>query len=205
MSVVPESSTDLPLFPLSSVVMPEGLLPLRLFEPRYIDMVKNCFKTDTGFGVCLIRSGLEAGEVADPYPRGTLVSIVDFDQGADGLLHITGKGVAEFNLHDYRVQSDGLLVGEVSMIETVSGSPLKSEHASLASKLDMILQYVESHLQYSDKKLGDDQWVSNRLIELLPLDAEAKYAIIDMPDTQSRLDALNALHFVVEAESETGD
>ena len=80
---------QLPLFPLSSIVMPDGLMPLRLFERRYIDMVKNCFKTDTGFGVCLIKEGNEAGEPSTPYPIGTLATIIDFDQGSDGLLHIT--------------------------------------------------------------------------------------------------------------------
>ena len=80
---------QLPLFPLSSIVMPDGLMPLRLFERRYIDMVKNCFKTDTGFGVCLIKEGNEAGEPSTPYPIGTLATIIDFDQGSDGLLPVS--------------------------------------------------------------------------------------------------------------------
>jgi len=84
---------QLPLFPLSSVVMPGGLMPLRLFERRYIDMVKDCFRNGTGFGICLLKSGREAGAISEPYPLGTRVSIIDFDQGSDGLLHITaGNG-----------------------------------------------------------------------------------------------------------------
>jgi len=79
---------QLPLFPLSSIVMPGGIMKLRLFERRYIDMVTNCFRTQTGFGICLIKDGNEAGAPSLPYPLGTRVSIVDFDQGDDGLLHI---------------------------------------------------------------------------------------------------------------------
>jgi len=178
--------------------MPDGLLPLRLFEPRYIDMVKECFKQESGFGVCLIRSGSEAGAAADPYPRGTLVSIVDFDQGADGLLHITGQGVSEFELHDHRVQPDGLLIGKVTMLATEDAAPLASDYVSLAEKLEVILQYVEPHLHYPEKRFTDGLWVCNRLIELLPLEAETKFDIINKPDVSSRLEALNAIEFVVE-------
>ena len=83
----------LPLFPLSSVVLPDGIMKLRLFERRYIDMVKEpASATGTGFGVCLIKSGNEAGVPSEPYPLGTEVELVDFDQGEDGLLHIVTRG-----------------------------------------------------------------------------------------------------------------
>ena len=190
--------TELPLFPLSSVVMPEGLLPLRLFEPRYIDMVKNCFKTDSGFGVCLTREGSEVGQAALPYPMGTLVHIVDFDQGADGLLHITGKGGVEFDLLEWRTESDGLLVGQVEDQQSSVSGPVLPVHASLATKLETILRYVESHISYDDEKLDEDVWVCNRLIELLPLDAPSKYAILALRETEARLDALSELQFTVE-------
>jgi len=85
---------QIPLFPLSTVVLPGGQLPLRLFEPRYIDMVKNCFKTGTGFGVCLIKDGADAGQPAQPYPQGTLVAIVDFDQGCG--IQKTGSKACHF-------------------------------------------------------------------------------------------------------------
>jgi len=107
---------QLPLFPLSGVVMPGGLMPLRIFEQRYIDMVKNCFKTDTGFGVCLIKEGSETGKPSVPYPVGTLARIVDFDQGPDGLLHITAKGESEFRVLTYAANEANLLVAEVKFI-----------------------------------------------------------------------------------------
>ena len=80
------------LFPLNTVLFPEGELQLRLFEPRYLDMVSNCLQTDTGFGICLIRNGQEAGVPAEFFPMGTYAKIIDWDQMPDGLLGITVRG-----------------------------------------------------------------------------------------------------------------
>jgi len=168
-------------------------LPLRLFEPRYIDMVKNCFKTGTGFGVCLIKDGTEAGQVAQPYPHGTLVSIVDFDQGSDGLLHITTEGQQEFSLLSYAANEDNLLIGEVQMHELSTPTPMNQEYKRLAQKLSILLQYVEPNIRYIDKQMDNADWVCNRLIELLPLSAESKFELLQLPDNTSRLNALAGL------------
>lgn len=184
---------EIPLFPLSSIVLPGGLLPLRLFEQRYIDMVKNCFRTDSGFGVCLIKDGTEAGKPAQPYPQGTLVSLVDFDQGPDGLLHITAKGEQEFNLLTYSAKSDGLLVGEVQMLESAEPPAMSEEYKELARKLAIILQYVEPNVIYKDKQLDQSDWVCNRLLELLPLSASSKFELLQLPNGKARLDALASL------------
>jgi len=145
----------LPLFPLSTVVLPDGLLPLRLFERRYIDMVKDCFKNDTGFGVCLIQEGKESGPVAKPYPMGTRVAIVDFDQGSDGLLHITAKGIEEFNVLTYSTN-----------------------------------RFEETHLDDAD-------WVIHRLLEILPLEHDAKFELLRMSSNRERLVALGSLQIEV--------
>ncbi len=192
--------SPLPLFPLSNLVMPGGLLPLRLFEPRYIDMVKNCFKTDTGFGVCLIREGSEVGNVSIPYPRGTHVRIVDFDQGEDGLLHITAQGVEEFTLSDYSVEPNGLLIGQISLMMPVPVTALPQQYHSLASKLDAILHYVQSHISYPEKLNDEADWVCNRLLELLPLDTKSKYSILCLSDVHERLAALDDINFSIEVE-----
>lgn len=184
---------EIPLFPLSTVVLPGGQLPLRLFEPRYIDMVKNCFKTDTGFGVCLIKDGREAGATAQPYPQGTLVKIIDFDQGPDGLLHITAEGLQEFNLLTYAANSDDLLIGEVQLLEVSDPTPMNASYTDLSDKLAVILQYVGPNIKYAEKKLDNPEWICNRLLELLPLSAASKFELLQLPDTQSRLDALVGL------------
>jgi len=164
-----------------------------LFEPRYIEMVKNCFKTESGFGVCLIKDGKDTGQPAQPYPQGTLVKIIDFDQGPDGLLHITAEGQQEFNLLTYAANSDDLLVGEVQLLETNKPIEMNPAYTDLSRKLAIILQYVEPNIMYPDKQLDNPDWVCNRLLELLPLSAASKFEFLQLPDTQTRLDALVGL------------
>lgn len=188
---------QLPLFPLSSVVLPDGLLPLRLFEPRYIDMVKDCFRNDTGFGICLIKQGAEVGEIAEPYPLGTRVSIIDFDQGADGLLHITTKGIEEFKIYTYSANQAGLLIGEVEPLPAQPATPMEPEFELLAKKLDLILDYLESDTLFETKRLGDADWVIHRLLEVLPLANDAKYELLRLPSNRKRLEALNSLQIEI--------
>lgn len=189
---------EMPIFPLPAIVLPEGRLPLRLFEPRYINMVKNCFKTDTGFGICLIKAGSEAGGPALPFPQGTHVKLVDFDQGADGLLHIVVEGVQEFNLLSYDVNSDGLLLGEVELLNHTELSHMPESFDELASKLDAILDYVKPNLQYPEKRLDNPTWVCNRLLELLPISPASKFELLQLPGADARLNALLTLELVLE-------
>ncbi len=188
---------QLPLFPLSSIVMPDGLMPLRIFERRYIDMVKECFKNDSGFGICLIKQGKEAGDVSEPYPLGTRVSIVDFDQGADGLLHITARGIEEFTLLTYSSNDSGLLIGEVSPIPKKPATAMDPEFELLAKKLDLILDYLDTESRYEEKKLDDADWVIHRLLEVLPLANEAKFELLQMDSNRERLEALANLQIEI--------
>ncbi len=188
---------QLPLFPLSSIVMPGGLMPLRLFEPRYIDMVKNCFKTDTGFGVCLIKEGNEAGEPSVPYPIGTLANIVDFDQGTDGLLHITARGEQEFRVLTYAANDAKLLLAEIELIPERPPTPMDEKVEALALKLELILQYLEPDVRFEKQKLDDPDWICYRLLELLPLTREAKFDLLQMPSNTERLDSLTALQIEI--------
>ena len=191
------SAMELPLFPLSGIVMPEGIMPLRLFERRYIDMVTDCMRNGTGFGICLIRDGGEAGQAAEPYPLGTEVRIVDFDQGADGLLHITARGEREFSLLTYAANDKQLLIGEVELRETPAATPMEPAFETLAHKLDLILRYVEADIAYPDKRLDDADWVCHRLLELLPLAAPAKFELLQMESNRERLETLAGLQIEI--------
>lgn len=188
---------QLPLFPLSSIVLPDGLMSLRLFERRYIDMVKECFRNNTGFGVCLTQNGREAGELSTPYPLGTTVSIIDFDQGADGLLHITAKGQDEFRLLTYVSNDVGLLIGEVELLQPKSSTIMEPEYELLAQKLELILGYLESDIRYEERHLDDADWVCHRLLEVLPLAADAKFELLQMDTNRERLSALCALQIQI--------
>ena len=83
---------NIPLFPLHTVLYPDGQLPLRIFEPRYVDMISECLKTNTGFGVCLIKQGAETGPAATCFNIGTYAEVVDFSRQTNGLLTITIQG-----------------------------------------------------------------------------------------------------------------
>ena len=89
---------QIPLFPLGTVLFPGGPLPLRIFEPRYLDMVSDCLRNDKAFGVCLIKDGREVGEPAQPFDVGTMAKIVDWDRTDDGLLAITALGTSRFRI-----------------------------------------------------------------------------------------------------------
>ena len=186
----------IPLFPLPSIVLPGGTLPLRLFEPRYLRMVSECFRNGTGFGSCLSRPSSGQGPVK-PFPIGTLVSIVDFDQGSDGMLHITAKGEQEYKLIDITVEKDSLLIGEIELQERPVKIAMPPQYSSLAVKLSQILQHIEPHMSYPDRDLDDAEWVCNRLLELLPIAPAEKYQMLRDFDIHARLEALDALSFSV--------
>ena len=188
---------ELPIFPLSGIVMPDGLMPLRLFERRYIDMVTGCMRAGTGFGICLIRDGREAGEPAVPYPLGTEVTIIDFDQGADGLLHVTARGVREFRLLTYAANDSQLLIGEVEPRTSMEVTEMTPAFELLAKKLDLVLRYVEPDIAYTERRLDDADWVCHRLLELLPLAPPAKYELLQMDSNRERLETLASLQIEI--------
>lgn len=188
---------QMPLFPLSTALLPDGLMPLRLFERRYIDMVKDCFRHGTGFGICLIKEGREAGLPSEPYPMGTSVSIIDFDQGSDGLLHITAKGEKEFNVLTYTSNDTGLIIGEVEMLPAKPYTPMQSDYELLASKLELILSYLETDTRFEEQHLDDADWVCHRLLEVLPLAPDAKFELLQMDTNAQRLDALSGLQIEI--------
>ncbi len=188
---------QMPLFPLSSVVMPGGLMPLRLFERRYIDMVKECFKTGTGFGVCLIKSGRESNSPSVPFPIGTSVSIIDFDQGSDGLLQITARGEQEFTVLSYETSDSGLIIGEVEMLPPAIHTPMENDYELLAEKLELILSYLETDTRFNEQHLDDANWVCHRLLEVLPLTPDAKFELLQMTSNADRLQALNGLQIEI--------
>lgn len=191
---------NIPLFPLSSIVLPGGRLPLRLFEPRYIRMVSECMKKESGFGICLSRPQDSSDLDVQPYPIGTVARVVDFDQGSDGLLHITVLGEQEFTVASFNAESDGLLVGEVELQNRPETSPMPSAYSGLAVKLSQILDHLEPHISFPDRDLDDAEWVCNRLLELLPIEADHKYEMLSSFDTGSRLKALDEMAFTIAEE-----
>ncbi|MEZ5581588.1 MAG: LON peptidase substrate-binding domain-containing protein [Candidatus Competibacteraceae bacterium] len=183
---------EIPLFPLNTVLFPGGVLPLRIFETRYLDMVSRCMKEASGFAVLAIVEGQEAGQVTQFQAVGTLARIVDFDRLDDGLLGITNRGEQRVQVVSQWTQPDRLLVGKVALIPPDSATPLLKQHAPLVELLRNILEREE--LQFYTRLLDEEWdnavWVGNRLAELLPLPIEAKQLLLELNEPMQRLDLL---------------
>ncbi len=187
----PNGTRALPLFLLSSVVLPGGLFALRVFEPRYLDMISDCMKRDEGFGICLIRSGEESGSPAMPYGTGTQVRIVDWDRQPDGLLGITVLGEEKFRIHELKVEDDGLVVGEVEPLPPEPAEPVAPEFDRLREVLRMILDQLEPTIHYAEPQWDDARWVGGRLTELLPLTPRVRQFLLELDNPTARLVELN--------------
>ncbi len=184
---------ELPLFPLNTVLFPGGLLPLRIFEPRYLDMVGRCMREGADFGVVLITSGEEAGPVAAMATIGTGARVVDFSQLPDGLLGVMCRGSRRFRLLRHRVQSDGLQVGEVEWLAEPGPAALAEEHRPLAVLLRRVLAELGDTARHLDADFDDADWVSNRLAEFLPLERTDQQALLELTDPQERMRRLAPL------------
>ncbi|RDI96973.1 peptidase S16 [Dyella solisilvae] len=184
----PSPYLDLPLFPLGTVLYPGGQLPLRIFERRYLDMVSECARTGSPFGVCLILKGQEAGEPATPAAVGTLARIVDFHNREDGLLGILTEGGARFRVARTRVRSDGLVRGDVETWPDEPAQEVPVEFALLPSILERLIENLAPHWKHAPRRLYEDAgWVGFRLAELLPLDAEEHQRLLELTDPLRRL------------------
>lgn len=183
---------ELPLFPLGTVLYPEGRLGLRVFEPRYLDMVSRCLREDGSFGICLIQEGNEVGDAARPHSIGTEAHIVDWDRDDDGLLGLTVHGQRRFRVHTTQVQPDNLLLAEVEWLEDEVVA-LPSEYTPLADILWQLLQRVEPDRAEEGERFSDAAWVAYRLAECLPLQPEQSQALLAQDDPVVRLQALAAV------------
>lgn len=183
---------NIPLFPLNTVVFPEGELPLRLFEPRYIDMVSECMRNDSGFGICLIEEGEEAGTPAKFFPMGTYVKIIDWDSGDDGLLEIVVKGEQRFKVDNYTVQSDSLVVGEITFLDE-DDELIPDAYQNFSVLLKEIGNRYELPFLSESERFDEANWVSERLAELLPFDLSSKQALLEMDSALNRFDYMQSL------------
>ncbi len=181
-----------PLFPLNIVLFPEGPLPLRIFETRYVDMVRRCMREDAPFGVVLIREGNEVGP-AETYDVGTMAKITDFDALPDGLLGLSCVGTRRFRIISRSRQSDGLNLGEVAWLEAEPAVALPERHARLAQLLQTVLPQLGEVYTDIEMRLGDAAWVGHRLAEILPIPLPDKQVYLEMNDPIERLDGLAPL------------
>jgi Lon protease-like protein len=180
------------LFPLNIVLFPEGRLPLRIFETRYIDMVRNCMRGNLNFGVVLIRDGSEVGP-ADTFDVGTTAKIVDFHQLTDGFLGLSCVGEQRFRILRRSRQTDGLNLAEVDWLIPEPVVPVPPRHEHLADLLKTVLPQLGEVYTGIAMRLDDAAWVGHRLTEILPIAAAQKQISLELDDPVERLDMLEPM------------
>ncbi|MBS0320236.1 MAG: LON peptidase substrate-binding domain-containing protein [Proteobacteria bacterium] len=184
---------SLPLFPLRTVLFPGGVLPIKIFEQRYIDMAKRCFQDGSAFGVCLLTGGEEvaASGVQQQFAAiGTVARIVHWDMPQLGILHIGAEGDGRFRVASHRVERDGLVVGSVVPLAPEPTVTLAPDYAPLAALLELIAGRVGPQNFPQRTAYDDASWVGYRLAELLPLPLHIKQTMLEVSEAQVRLKVL---------------
>ena len=189
---------EIPLFPLRTVLFPEGVLPLRIFEPRYVDMIRWCMRNQVNFGVVLLRTGSdvadkEAGASPDVFRVGTEAKIVDFNQADNGLLGIVAQGARKFSIKESYLQKDGLLKATVEFAKEESLGELTPVHDSLVAVLQDLMQHPLIQQLNPPIRLDEARSVSYRLADLLPIEPEIKQTLLQMNGAKERLTELARL------------
>ncbi|MCO5411645.1 LON peptidase substrate-binding domain-containing protein [Ralstonia mojiangensis] len=198
-SPLPPLPTELSLFPLHTVLFPGGLLPLRIFEARYIDMVRTCLRDKTPFGVCLIERGNEVATTDGttvPVDVGCIAHIVECDMEQLGLLMIKVRGTQRFKILSFETTPDGLMRGTVEPIgadvEDCKGElfddcvgALRRIITTLGSREDGNVPMAEPY------EWTSPSWVANRLCELLPVPLKAKQKLMELMDAGMRIEIVH--------------
>lgn len=186
------------IFPLGTVLFPGGVLPLRIFEQRYLEMTKTCLRDNRPFGVCLIKEGHEVGTPAVPHRVGCLATIEDWEMPQLGMFQLVTRGTERFRLLDTSVAANGLMTGTIERLP--ADTPATAPDAVCADVLKLLIDRVGAGHFPAPIELDDPSWVSFRLAEILPLDAAVKQALLEIGDTDARLERLRA---ILEAEGLT--
>ena len=180
----------LPLFPLNTLLFPGGLLPLKIFEQRYLDMAAACMKANTPFGICLIASGGETGSAAQPHPVGTLATIGNWEMEQLGILMISAQGGRRFRIIDTTVGPDNLLTGTVELLADTLPIPFPPNRERLLPLLRRVVNDLGNERIPEPHRYDDAEWVGYRITEVLPIQNLAKQKLLELEDPLARLEIL---------------
>ena len=195
----PRAHANLPLFPLETVLFPGGLLPLRIFEVRYLHMVEQCRKDGAPFGIISLLKGSEVrrpGVVNEIFhPVGTLARITHFDAPQPGLMEIDCVGGERFRIVTSRQLAHGQWVADVELIDGDVAMPVPSDLVHASKALGQLIQTLrEQHVAenrfpiLSPLQLQDCGWVANRWCEMLPLSVQLKLNLLALDSPLVRLE-----------------
>ena len=184
----------IPLFPLNTVLFPGGVLPLKIFEQRYVDMAKSCLAEDSAFGICLITQGEEVARPGAPAPDfanvGTLARIASWDMPQLGILQVSTVGGTRFKVERHALQPSGLVMGDVNAIAAEPPVAMTAEQQPLVRLLELIAARVGPQHFPADPDYCDASWVGYRLAEFLPLPLSIKQSMLEVNDAGVRLTVL---------------
>jgi len=184
-------STDIPLFPLHTVLFPGGYLPLRIFEQRYLDMVRECSAKGSCFGICLIGNSENPNRPATHLRVGTSAEICDFTTLDDGLLGITARGRQKFIIQTTRMRDNGLLMAEVELLNETDVVDVPDQYSVLSMVAARFMELMgDQYPDFQPQQLQDAGWVGYRLAELLPLENKEKQLLLQIGDPLERLQLL---------------
>ena len=179
-----------PIFPLNAVLFPDGLLPLRVFELRYVDMTRDCLKREQPFGVCLIHEGDEVGAPAVPEEIGCLAKILDWDMREQGILNLKTRGSQRFRILARETSRQGLISADVELIPPDASIAVPEKFASCSRLLEMVVADQGKPVFAEPHAFEDAAWVSYRLTEILPVPLVAKQKLLELTDSLGRLSIL---------------
>lgn len=183
------------LFPLNTVIFPGSILPLQIFEQRYLNLIKDCMKQQTGFVIVLISDGKEVGAAPQIYSTGCFVEIIDWESLPGGLLGISIQATHRVRLSNSSVRDDGLLLAETTPLESTldNSPPLPEAFKPLSDTLRQLLDHPFAKRYKENVDFSDTADICYRLSELLPISNKEKQLLLETETTEQMLDQL-ALH-----------
>jgi len=194
------STITMPLFPLSTVLFPDGVLPLQVFEVRYLDMISRCLLDDSPFGVVMLTHGSEVRQADAEQERfvaaGTVASVTETMTDRPGLLQVLCRGGARFNVVTAEQRVNGLWMAEAQLVEDDRSIRIPSELQGASDALDRVLNSLHDVPQgrwpvQPPFQLDDCGWVANRWCELLPLPNQQKHHMLMLDNPVIRLELLH--------------
>lgn len=191
--------SSLPLFPLASALFPDGVLALRVFEVRYLDMVRKCHQTGAPFGVVSLTQGSEVRRAGAPdeqfHDVGTLAVIEQLASPQPGLITLVCKGTERFRITQRNHLVHGLWIASVSQLDRDLSIPIPEDLKKTATALTQVLHTLHARDALNPaaklptpEQLDDCGWVANRWCELLPVPMELKQRLMELDNPLVRLE-----------------
>jgi Lon protease-like protein len=188
-----QANAWVPLFPIKTVLFPGGILPLKVFETRYVDMLRECMRQSAPFGVVLTNAG-----TPEPERIGCLAYISHSDMPTLDLMILRTRGGERFRTLETRVLPDQRLEARIEMIEADGEIPISDMHVHCAKTLKLVLDDIDAkgQAQHGDAfdspfarplQLENAAWVANRWCEILPIPLKARQKLLELDNAQSRL------------------